>query len=237
MSQDPAAGQDPQPGAGDGGPGVRASDAEREATVTRLQTALGEGRIDIDEFGQRAGAAYAATSTAELDRLLADLPAPASAVPAFGEIVGERTTGPVFSVFGDVTLTATTTVPTQVGTLFGDVRIDLRGLRTSEDTVEIELTTGFGDVEVIVSEGVAAEIGGWTVFGNRKTELAAVPRLPGTPRVVVRGWSVFGDRRLRSLAPGESPSRWRAVLDRLADRRPPLPPPPPPPPAPPPFRG
>jgi hypothetical protein len=228
MNQQPLPGPDPQPG--DGGDAataaVRASDAEREATVTRLQTAVGEGRLDLDEFGQRASAAYAAATTAELAELLADLPAPVSAVPAVGEIVGERRIGPVFSVFGDVRLAATTTVPEQVGTLFGDVRIDLRGLRTAEDTVELRLNTVFGDVEVIVSEGVAAEIGGWTLLGDRRTELAPVPRLPGTPHVVVRGWSIFGDRRLRSLAPGESPSRWRVLLDRLADRRPPLLPPP-----------
>jgi hypothetical protein len=231
MTHEPVAGRDPQPDRGDvTPPGVRASDAEREATVTRLQTAVGEGRIDLDEFGQRASAAYTAATTADLDQLLADLPAPASAVPAVGEVVGERTTTePLFSFFGDVKLAATTAVPKQVGTFFGDVTIDLRGLRTSEATIELQLYTVFGDVEVIVSEGVAAEIGGWTVLGNRKTELAAVPRLPGTPHVVVRGWSILGDRKLRSLAPGESPSRWRALLDRLAERRPPLPPPPAPP--------
>jgi hypothetical protein len=228
MAQEPVPGHDPQPEGGDvAPPGVRASDAEREATVTRLQTAVGEGRIDLDEFGRRASAAYAVDTTAELGLLLADLPAPVSAVPAVGEIVGERTTGPLFSVFGDVKLAATTAVPRQIGTLFGDVTIDLRGLRTSAETIELQLYTFFGDVEVIVSEGVAAENVGWTVLGNRKTELAAVPRLPGTPHVVVRGWSVLGDRKLRSLAPGESPSRWRALLDRLADRRPPLPPAPP----------
>jgi hypothetical protein len=229
MTQDPVPGQDPPP---DPGPaptsGVRASDAEREATVTRLQTALGEGRIDLDEFGQRASAAYTAATTEELDRLLADLPAPASAVPAVGEIVGERpSTEPLFSFLGDVTVTPTTAVPRQVATFLGDVRIDLRGLRTSAETVELELFTVFGDVDVIVSEGVAAEIRGWTLLGDRRTELAAVPRLPGTPHVVIRGWSVLGDRKLRSLAPGESASRWRGVLDRLAARRPPLPPPPP----------
>jgi hypothetical protein len=246
MSQDPAVGRHlrpaaPEPAPPAAEPGVRASDADREATVTRLQTAVGEGRIDLDEFGQRASAAYAAATTAELDQLLADLPAPATEVPAVGEIVGERPpSGPVFSVFGDVKLTATTSVPQRVGTLFGDVKIDLRGLRTSAPTVELYLTTVFGDVQVVVSEGVAAENGGWTVFGDRRTELAPVPRLPGTPHVVVRGWSVFGDRKLRSLAPGESPSRWRALLDRLADRRPvvppPAPPPMPPPPVPPPAQ-
>jgi hypothetical protein len=147
-------------------------------------------------------------------------------VPAVGEIVGERPSRSVASVFGDVKLSATTAVPERASTVFGDVRIDLRGLRTSADTVQLHLSTVFGDVEVIVSEGVAAEIEGWTVFGDRRTQLAAVPRLPGTPYVVVRGWTVFGDLRLRSLAPGQSPSRWRAVLDRLAERRPPSPPPP-----------
>jgi len=200
---------------------VRASDAEREAVVTRLQTAVGEGRIDLDEFSQRVDAAYRVATTAELAPLLADLPAPAGEAPAVGELVGERTSGAVGSVFGDIRLTATTTVPDRASTVFGDVRIDLRGLRTAEETVHLQLGTVFGDVEVIVSEGVAAEIAGWTVFGDRRTELAAVPRLAGTPRVVVQARTVFGDLRLRSLAPGESPSRWRAVLDRLADRRPP----------------
>jgi hypothetical protein len=205
--------------------GVRAGDAEREATVARLQTAVGEGRISLDEFGQRASAAYAAATTAELDQLLADLPSPASAVPAVGEIVGERTTTePTFSFLGDVKVTATTGVPRQVGTFLGDVKIDLRGLRTAEETIELQLYTVFGDVEVIVSEGVAAENGGLTLLGKRKTDLAAVPRLAGTPHVVVRGWSLVGDRKLRSLAPGESPSRWRALLDRLAAPRPPAPP-------------
>jgi hypothetical protein len=222
MTQEPVAGQAPQ---GVPQPGVRVGDAEREATVTRLQAALGEGRIDLDEFGQRAAAAYAAVSSAELDGLLADLPAPASAVPAVGEVISERmTTEPVFSFMGDVKLTPTTAVPRQVGTFFGDVKIDLRGMRTSEETVELTLCTVLGDVEVIVGEGVSAQIGGWTVFGDRRTDLAAVPRLPGTPHVVIRGWSVLGDRKLRSLAPGESPSRWRSVLDRLAARLPPPPP-------------
>ncbi|MBW8767887.1 MAG: hypothetical protein JF630_17290, partial [Geodermatophilales bacterium] len=80
-------------------------------------------------------------------------------------------------------------------------------------------------VDVVVAEGVDAELHGWTVLGNRKSDLAPVPRLAGTPRVVVRAHAVLGDLRLRSLAPGESASRWRALLDRLAQRsQPPLPP-------------
>jgi hypothetical protein len=41
-----------------------------------------------------------------------------------------------------------------------------------------------------------------------------VPRSPQTPMVRVHGISIFGDLRVRSLAPGESGSAWRRVLDR-----------------------
>ena len=198
-------------------PAVRASDAEREAVVTALQSAVGEGRLDLDEFGQRATAAYAAATTADLAGLLADLPA-RGGPPV--EVVGERGPRGVSTVFGDVRLSPAAGAPERVSTVFGDVRIDLRGVRTAEEVLHLQLGTVFGDVEVIVGEGVAAEIEGWTVFGDRRTELAPVQRLAGTPRVVVRARTVFGDLRLRSLPPGESPSRWRALLDRLADRRP-----------------
>jgi hypothetical protein len=207
--------------------GVRASDDDRHATVAHLQRALGEGRLDPDEFAQRADAATEAVTTAELAALVADLPAEHVATP---EIVGARAAqAPVSTVFGDVKLSGRMTVPPQLKTVFGDVQLDLRELRTDADRVELTLSTVFGDVEVIVAEGVDAELHGWTLFGDRKVELAPVPRLAGTPLVVVHARSFFGDLRVRSLAPGQSPSRWRALLDRLAQ----WPPPPPAPPAPP----
>ncbi|RBY79598.1 hypothetical protein DQ238_10440 [Geodermatophilus sp. TF02-6] len=205
-------------------PAVRASDADREAVVTRLQKAVAEGRIDLHELGERVEAAYAAVTLTDLDALVADLPPDA---PPPVEIVGTRTPETVTSVFGDVKLEGTADVPRNASTVFGDVRLDLRGLRTDADRVDLVLGTVFGDVDVIVAEGVHAELHGWTVFGDRRTELAPVPRLAGTPRVVVRARTVFGDLKLRSLAPGESPSRWRAIMDRLAQRH--LPPPPLPP--------
>jgi hypothetical protein len=221
-----------------GGPGrapaVRASDAEREAVAGRLRSAVAEGRIDLDEFGARVQAAYAATTTADLAQLLADLPPEGTTFQVAGqprpvEMVGTGdVAGAVSSVFGDVRLVPGTVVPERVTTVFGDVRVDLRQLHTDVDTVHLQLGTVFGDVDVVVAEGIAAEIEGWTVFGDRRTQLAAVPRVPGSPRIVVRAWTVFGDLKLRSLAPGEDPRRWRAVLDRFAGRR--LPPPPPHPP-------
>lgn len=201
---------------------VRASDADREAVVARLQSALSEGRLDLDEFGQRAAVAYETATLGELEALVADLPS-AAAPPV--EIVGARAPEVVSSVFGDVRL-AGATAPQRASTVFGDVQIDLRGLRTDAETVELYLSTVFGGVDVIVAEGVDAELHGRTLFGDRRTDLAPLPRLAGTPRIVVHARTVFGDLRLRSLTPGESASRWGALLEKLAQRRPPAPPPP-----------
>lgn len=196
------------------GAAARASDADREAVVAQLEKALAEGRITVDEFRQRAEAAYSALTTAELQPLLVDLPRTSTEV----EIVGSRAPAALFNVMGSVKLGGGAPVPRRITTGFGDIRIDLRDLRTDAEVIELDLTAVLGNIDVIVSEGVDAELDGWTILGKRKSDLAPVPRLAGTPRIVVRAHALLGDLRLRSLAPGESAGRWRALLDRLAQR-------------------
>jgi hypothetical protein len=58
---------------------LRAADSDRETVAARLQAAVTDGRLDLDEYDQRLGEAYAAKTYGELDRLLADLPEPAPA--------------------------------------------------------------------------------------------------------------------------------------------------------------
>jgi hypothetical protein len=58
---------------------VRASDAEREAAVTRLRDEAAAGRIDPDELERRVERAYTAQTRGELETLASDLPAPAAA--------------------------------------------------------------------------------------------------------------------------------------------------------------
>jgi hypothetical protein len=53
---------------------VRVSDAERQAVVDRLAGHFGDGRLDQAEFDERVGRAMSATTRADLDGLLADLP-------------------------------------------------------------------------------------------------------------------------------------------------------------------
>jgi hypothetical protein len=62
---------------------MRASDAERDAVVGRLNQAVGDGRLTMDEFSGRLELAYAARTRGDFDPLLRDLPADSGgAVPA-----------------------------------------------------------------------------------------------------------------------------------------------------------
>ena len=53
---------------------LRASDAERQTVIRRLERALREGRLTIVEFDERTQAAYAARTRGELEDLTEDLP-------------------------------------------------------------------------------------------------------------------------------------------------------------------
>lgn len=61
---------------------LRAADTDRDAVAEHLAVAMSEGRLRADEYDQRLAQAYAATTYAELDRLVADLPAPTQRAPA-----------------------------------------------------------------------------------------------------------------------------------------------------------
>src|SRR3954468_13789836 len=59
---------------GSDGQRIRASDAEREQVAHILRTAMGEGRLTLDEGEQRLGAVYQAVHRDDLAELTAALP-------------------------------------------------------------------------------------------------------------------------------------------------------------------
>ncbi|MEJ8281430.1 DUF1707 SHOCT-like domain-containing protein [Pseudonocardia spirodelae] len=65
---------------------VRVSDAERRETAERLTIAHDEGRLSLTEYDERLQRAFAATVRADLDAVVADLPAvERSALPSVRE--------------------------------------------------------------------------------------------------------------------------------------------------------
>jgi DUF1707 SHOCT-like domain len=58
-----------------GDPRIRASDDDRERTVSLLREHHAAGRLTLEEFNERLDKAYAAKTLGELDELMSDLPA------------------------------------------------------------------------------------------------------------------------------------------------------------------
>ena len=185
--------------------------------------------MNLDELGQRCVGCLCGGDRRELEALMADLPAEARGRDRAA--CGRRRE--LRSVFGDIQVAGGS--PRRAGTVFGDVRVDLRGLRTADGPGRAAPEHGVRRRRRHRRRRGRRRADGWTLFGDRQIELGAGAPSAGHPAVVVHARTVFGDLRLRSLAPGESASRWGALMDgspsgACRHRRRPMPPPLPPPP-------
>lgn len=206
---------------------IRASDAERDATVTRLRDAAAEGRLTFEELADRVEGAATATTRGELAQLTRDLPAPAAPLAPGATTGSDVLVAPVnrSTVFGDTREEGTWLVPAEGkwSSVFGDIVLDLREATVTAEEVHLDAGTVFGDVDVLVPEGVVVEVRAKVLFGDVKQETArSAPA--GAPRIVLTGGTMFGDVRVRA----------RRLREKLRDRflgGPPQPPAPPRPPA------
>lgn len=183
-------------------PAPRASaitDRDRERAAELLQRACGEGRLTLEEFGDRAAAAWAARDAAELEQATGGITAPVVGTPASSKTM--------INIVGDEKRVGRWRLPRRlrVYSLVGDWVLDLRGALVNADAVadgvvDITHVSLIGDVRIIVPEGVEVELGGMVLIGDRKVELAAVPLRPGTPRVRLRVFGLITDVTVRSDA-------------------------------------
>lgn len=179
---------------------VRASDAERDATVDRLREAAAEGRLTLEELTDRIQAAAGAVMRSDLARLTSDLPA---AVAVGGAVQGANV-----RALGDVKRSGAWTVPAEshFRTWFGNLKLDLREARITAPEIHIHARGFFGNVDLMVPDGVEVDLQAGTQIGRIKHQ--AGPATPGAPRVVLTGGTFFGDVRVRH----------RRLWDKLARR-------------------
>jgi hypothetical protein len=176
--------------------GIRASDSEREAAVERLRAASVEGRLTLQELTARTEAAYSATTRGDLAKVTADLPVRRADVPSVPTARSHR----MVSVFADVRRSGWwraqgTVVPM---TLFGDVELDLREAAVPAGEVEIRAIAPFGDIDVVVPDGVEVELTGFSVFGRKRVDVRSAASAASAPVVRVRAVTVFGSVLVRS---------------------------------------
>lgn len=147
---------------------VRVSDAEREAVVARLSTATGEGRLTLEEFGDRAGQAYAARTHTDLARLVDDLPTAAVTVPAAGVVTQHNPIGTV-KRGGRWRLDR----DTRISTTLGAVKLDLTQVVLAAPEVRLHVRALVGAVKVWIPRGVQVEVEGMTRVGSRRVDVEA----------------------------------------------------------------
>jgi hypothetical protein len=187
------------------GSDVRASDAERDAVVGRLNQAVGEGRLTMDEFSERLELTYAARTRGDLDPLLRDLPAGTGGVPATtsGTAVVSggghgRDTRWNISPIGGIRHRGRWRVPRHtisIGVL-GGVDLDLSEAELAAPEVMITKVSVIGGVSVRVPPGMRVEVSNFCILGGRDSNLGG-PLAPNAPVLHIRSFSIIGGVSVR----------------------------------------
>jgi hypothetical protein len=184
---------------GAGPPAVRASDAEREAVVARLQTAAGEGRLALEELADRLERALSAATRQELEVLTADLPEQAApAVPA------GKARRWVVGIMGGGTQKGRWRIASRcnVVNVMGGADLDLTGAVVEGPETEIRVFSLMGGSDIVVPDGVHVELSGFAFMGGNDLRVDdAPPPPPSAPVVRVRAWSIMGGTDVKRARP------------------------------------
>ncbi|WP_017539795.1 DUF1707 SHOCT-like domain-containing protein [Nocardiopsis halophila] len=192
-------------------PTLRASDADREYTARLLGEALGDGRLDHDEYTERLDTAFGARTMGELTALTADLPAAGGPVSAPSVRPGPSGPDPSASVGSEniVALLASAERKgrwlveprTNASTVLGSIELDMREAVMAGPRVVLQCAVLLGSVELVVPPGVRVENRANTVLGSVELDGAA-PAAPGAPTVVVTGLVFLGSVSVTTRAVG-----------------------------------
>jgi hypothetical protein len=171
---------------------MRASHEDREAVAERLREAAGEGRLDLEELEERLEKAFAAKTYGELEPLTADLPQPAWEKPApplvvKGGLHGEERTGR-WEVPAKITARGG----------LGGVKLDFTRTECRLPEVEIEAYGDMGGVTVVVPEGWAVDVTGFSQGLGGVKDKTSGERLPRTPLVRLTGSGGAGGVTVRN---------------------------------------
>jgi hypothetical protein len=203
---------------------VPALDEAREKTVRVLSAHFAGDRLDVAELERRLDLVYAAGSQADLDILLADLPALAEevqeeSVPAVmvqqGRDVARTQT--MVAVMGGAERKGQWTPPRHLNVLaiMGGAGVDFREAIFGAAVTEVTVVAFMGGVEIVVPPGVRLESNGFALMGGFESvdqESAG----PAAPLVKVNGFACMGAVEIKVRLPGETE---REAKKRLKDER------------------
>ncbi|WP_248963547.1 DUF1707 SHOCT-like domain-containing protein [Sphaerisporangium perillae] len=129
------------------------SDADRERVAQSLQSALGEGRLTLEEFEQRLSGVLAARTFGEVEAFVADLPGSLVTAPA-PERVELRTTAATLKRGGRWVVARLLVVVAKAGS----VKLDFTDALIAHRVVEIELDVYAGSTTLVLPRGASVNI-------------------------------------------------------------------------------
>lgn len=194
---------------------LRISDADRQKVADLLNTAAGEGRIDLDELDQRLEQTWAAKTYGDLVPITIDLqPVPVSMpqpsqLGHLGQLPTYRSSS---AVMGECKRVGVWSVPehTSALALMGSVTLDLREAQfTSRETV-ISANAIMGEVSVVVPAHVHLVVDGTPIMGEftEGRHKVAADAGPGSPVVRVRGVALMGSVSVKRLPQPGTPKKF-----------------------------
>jgi hypothetical protein len=174
-------------------PAILASDAEREHSVAVLRDAVVEGRLTLEEFGERVGRVQASRTDRELTAVVADLPTRLPAHP-------DATPAQHRALCSSLVRRGQWELPARSSwlSLCGTIVLDLREVRLAAPEAEMAIRNVFGTVTVLIPPGIAVEVEGGGPFASQVIEPPPWPPPHGAPRLRIRVSGPGGTLRVRS---------------------------------------
>jgi Domain of unknown function (DUF1707) len=203
--------------------------AERERVVQALCVHFAADHLGMEELEDRLARVYQSRSAAELESVVADLPAlPADVHPGSAPVVAPSTAVPargvVMALLGASERKGSWLVPRhlKVVAVLGAVEVDLGEGRFAPGVTEIDVTAFLGGVEVVVPAGVRVETVGAAFLGAFEADTGdATAALDAShPVLRVTGLAIMAGVEVKVRRPGKKMlARFEAAWN--AARRPP----------------
>ncbi len=204
-------------------------DQTRQRVIDQLIEHYAVENLDDRGLEDRLGKAVAATTMADLQALLADLPsapvqaplAPVGTDVARADYVPERQI--VAAVMGGAERKGAWTPPKELVAIgvMGGAELDFREARFGPGVTEVNCFVLMGGVEIVVPPGVHVEMNGLAVMGAFVSSgSASEPAPPGAPILRIGGFAMMGGVDVQVRYPGEkgSDARRRERLERKEAR-------------------
>jgi hypothetical protein len=176
------------------GDDLRASDGEREYVIDLLQRAVGQGMLDLDEFGERTDIALAAKTRTELNRVLLDLPIRDEPIrPDADDVLVLRST------LSEVTRRGNWRVPARLIIIsrLGSTSLDFTEAEFSGPRVDVELAVTGGSVHLLVPAAAEILTAGVSMIAGEIVDQRPAGPSGGGPTFVLSGKVRAGEVRIR----------------------------------------